>query len=372
MQLNTKYGVKGQFAVQVLDANGNVKETRPLADNLVLDNMFRHLCGSSQIPHNDGYKAPASMSDSFQLILGTGSGQITAQDTALLSNKTYSYVNYQSYKYSYPVEPNKLKTILTLDYAWVNTTKSGVILTELGLGFANNTRYMLLTHAKFKGVNDDELSLTVLPYETLKVVYILTMSTNATPVRKRMSVTYKDGENTTTKEYNTVLSVYGCPRAFSHSHIVGRQSSYATSIGFGTLEASQTIDKYVVTDTNRANFRFESSSGGHFGRTTYAYYDTLEAQAAALAGSDTYKEYAAYKRLETGEFSMKTQITIGTVQDFNLKRGLCGVYFSTDSNLNLTTHSLVLAIVDDKGKGIMKDTTQRIHFTLTTEFTRSE
>lgn len=371
MQLNTKYGVKGQFAVQVLDANGNVKETRPLTDNLVLDNMFRHMCGG-QITHNDGYKAPASMSDSFQLILGTGSGRITAQDTALLSNKTYSYVNYQSYKYDYPVENNKLKTVFTLNYAWVNTSKSGVILTELGLGFANNTRYLLLTHAKFKGVSDEELSITVLPYETLKVVYILTMSTNATPIRKRMSVTYKDGENTTTKEYDTVLSVYGCPKAFSHSYIVGRHSSYSTSLGFGTLQASQTIDKYIVTDTNRANFRFDGGSGGHFGRTNYVYYDSLEAQAAAISGSDSYREYAAYKKLESGEFALKTQITIGTVQDFNLKRGLCGIYFSADSSLSTVAHSLVFAMVDDAGKGIMKDTTQRIHFTLTTEFTRSE
>ena len=369
MQIHTKHGIKGQFAVQLLDANGNVKETRPLTDNLVLDNMFRHLC-KQEITHNTGYKVrTGSSTDNFQLILGTGSGTITPQDTALLSKNQFFYQGYQSYNYQFPQEANKLKTILTLNYAWVNTGKTGVILTELGLGFADGSKYLLLTHAKFKGVSDEELSITVLPYETLKVVYILTMSTDSTPVRKKVAVTFKDGETVTTKDYNTVLSVYGCPRYFYNSAFVPVPNQYSLTCNFGTLQASQNIERAVVTDSNRGNFSFPS---GFYGSSSaYMYFESLESQAAGITGSN--REYLAAWSLPVpeGTFAIKSVIAIGTVQNFDVGRGLCAVSFSA-GGWSQSTHALVLAMLDDEGNGIKKNTTQRIQFTLTTEFTRSE
>lgn len=369
MQIHTKHGIKGQFAVQVLDVNGNVKETRPLTDNLVLDNMFRHLC-KQDITHNTGYKAKTGDTDSFQLLLGTGSGTITPQDTALLSKNSYAYQSYQTYNYQFSQEKNKLKTSLTLNYAWVNTGKQGVILTELGLGFADSGKYLLLTHAKFKGVSDKELSITVLPYETLKVTYILTMSTDSTPVRKKVAVTFKDGETVTTKDYNTVLSVYGCPRYFFNGAFVPVPRQYSFICNFGTLQASQNIERAVVTDSNRGNFSFPSGFSSS-SSSAYVYFENLESQAAGVTGSN--REYLAAWSLPVSEgtFAIKSVIAIGTVQNFDVGRGLCAVSF-TMGGWSTSSHSLVLAMLDDEGNGIKKNTTQRIQFTLTTEFTRSE
>ena len=369
MQIHTKHGIKGQFAVQVLDVNGNVKETRPLTDNLVLDNMFRHLC-KQDITHNTGYKAKTGDTDSFQLILGTGSGTITPQDTALLSKNSYSYQSYQTYNYQFSQEKNKLKTRLTLNYAWVNTGKQGVILTELGLGFADSGKYLLVTHAKFKGINDEALSITVLPYETLKVTYILTMATDTTPVRKKVAITFKDGEAVTTKDYNTVLSVYGCPKYFHNAAFVPTPSTYSLRCFFGTLQASQNIENAVITDSNRWNFSFPSGFSGQ-SSSAYVYFSSLAAQAAGITGNSKESLAAWSLPVPDGTFAIKSVVAIGTVQDFNVGRGLCAVSFNM-GDFSQNNHSLVLAMLDDEGNGIKKNTTQRIQFTLTTEFTRSE
>lgn len=219
-------GVKGEFEGVVRRADGSIKETIPLQENLITKNGMLAL-------NNKAYftKSSAKMTDyvdfGYYLALGTGSGTVAENDIDLFAvwgapriqaGITDTVENPNS------EHPNHVVSIRKAFFRITNGDTNGVNLTELGFASTTDANYALFTHALIKDVNNAPTAITLLPGEILELNYYIKFYWDIRQTKQDVEVTTIQDGNETKESYTVLFGIYNTPTpqlAWQGSHIGG-------------------------------------------------------------------------------------------------------------------------------------------------------
>lgn len=219
-------GVKGEFEGVVRRADGSIKETIPLQENLITKNGMLALNNKAYFTKSSA-KMTGYVDFGYYLALGTGSGTVAENDIDLFAvwgaprmqvGITDTVENPNS------EHPNHVVSIRRAFFRITNGDTNGVNLTELGFASTTDANYALFTHALIKDVSNAPTAITLLPGEILELNYYIKFYWDIRQTKQDVEVTTIQDGNETKESYTVLFGIYNTPNpqlAWQGSHIGG-------------------------------------------------------------------------------------------------------------------------------------------------------
>lgn len=203
-------GVKGEFEGVVRRADGSIKETIPLQENLITKNGMLVLNRKAYYTKSSA-KITEAVNFGYYLALGTGSGTVAEDDIDLFTvwgaPRSRAYIG-DTVENPTPEHPNHVVSTRRAFFRITNGDTNGVNLTELGFASTSAADYALFTHALIKDVNNAPTAITLLPGEILELNYYIKFYWDIRQTKQDVEVTTIQDGNETKEAYTVLAGIY--------------------------------------------------------------------------------------------------------------------------------------------------------------------
>lgn len=203
-------GVKGEFEGVVRRADGSIKETIPLQENLITKNGMLALNRKAYYTKSSA-KRTGAVNLGYYLALGTGSGTVAENDIDLFAvwgaPRSQVYIG-DTVENPNSEHPNHVVSTRRAFFRITNGDTNGVNLTELGFVSTSDANYALFTHALIKDVNNAPTAITLLPGEILELNYYIKFYWDIRQTKQDVEVTTIQDGNETKEAYTVLAGIY--------------------------------------------------------------------------------------------------------------------------------------------------------------------
>lgn len=360
-------GVRGRFSMVVLGSDGNVKQTVPLQDNLVLNNGLQDLLAQKCTSSNG--KVEYASGGYFKCVVGGGAKSPEATDIKLEDFIAASDAEDEGFYPDLIVKDGNYRQVGTQHKYSFFTIKDKVIR-EVGLArMYNDGSYTLFTRAALLDTGGEAINLNIVAGDSLIVTYMLEYNIDTSRKYGTFTATIrngKDSDEAVTATFDYFLQPYDVR---NRKGITG--ASMYLNGGFSRMNSYGTVEGEQSSNYDLHDARFNELTDEDVSAIVRFTGSTDTVQNDALAADETSPLYRKIERVSEDTAKSTTWKVIQGRNTHNHKTGIIRAYdFGIGNILGDFFRCLVVVAEQGKGGGLPKDKSSWWEHTVTIKATR--